>query len=94
MEIICLPRLSQEQEANLPEGYVRPPVEGMCVTDGGHAEALVFIYVGYCDWETDFEYCVKEFTLTVFHELMHVLVPGIDDYVPYAEKVLADLLCT
>jgi len=92
MEIKCVPKLSPEQEKNLPKDYVRPLVEGMCIIDDEHPEGLIIVYVGYCDWERDFDHCVKEFVLTVFHETMHVLFPDIDDYVPYAERLLADIL--
>jgi hypothetical protein len=92
MEIMCVPRLSREQERRLPMEYVRPAVEGMCIVDDAHPEGLIVIFVGYCSWETDFDYCLREFVLTVFHEIMHVLFPDIDDYVPYAEKLLAEIL--
>jgi hypothetical protein len=65
---------------------------GMVKTDDTHPNGIVFIYVGTCDWENSFEYCVKEFVLTVFHEIMHILCPDIDEYVPYAEKLLAEIL--
>jgi hypothetical protein len=61
-------------------------MEGMVEHD------TIIIYVGTCAWENSFEYCLKEFVLTVFHELMHVLCPDIDEFVPYAEKVLAEIL--
>jgi len=76
----------------LPQDYVRPPVEGMCIIDDEHPEGLIMTYVGYCDWERDFSHCLKEFVLTAFHETMHVLFPGMDDYVPYAERVLAEVI--
>lgn len=76
----------------MPEDYVRPPIEGMYDIDKAHPEGLVTIYVGYCDWEKNFDFCLKEFVLTVFHEVMHVLCPDMEDYVPYAEKVLAEIL--
>lgn len=92
MEIVCLPRLSKEQEARLPDDYVAPPIEGMYDIDEAHPDGIIFIYVGTCNWERDFEYCLKEFVLTVFHEVVHVLCPDMDDYVPYAEKILAEIL--
>ena len=87
-----MPRLSPKQERVLPKDYIRPFVEGMCIIDDEHLEGLIILYVGYCDWERDFDHCVKEFVLTVFHEMMHFLFSDIDDYVPYAERVLADIL--
>lgn len=54
MEIICIPRLSEEQERKLPKDYVRPAVEGMCIIDDAHPEGLIVIYVGYCSWEKRF----------------------------------------
>lgn len=92
MEVVCLPRLSKEQERDLPEDYVRPLIEGMYDIENAHPEGLVTIYVGYCDWEKNFELCLKEFVLTVFHEVMHVLCTDMEDYVPYAEKILAEIL--
>jgi hypothetical protein len=92
MEIICLPRLSKEQERDLPDDYVRPLIEGMYDIDDEHPEGLITIYVGYCSWETDFENCLREFVLTIFHEVMHILFPENDDYAPYAEKILAEIL--
>jgi hypothetical protein len=83
---VCLPALSREQKEHLPKDYVAPPMEGMVQHD------TIIIYVGTCAWENSFEYCLKEFVLTVFHELMHVLCPDIDEFVPYAEKVLAEIL--
>jgi len=92
-----MPKLSPEQEgeaalARLPEGYIPPPVEGMWFLDKEHPEGLIIIYVGYCDWVKDFDHCVKEFVLTVFHEVMHILFPEIIDHIPYAERLLADIL--
>ena len=92
VDIVCLPRLSKKQEARLPEDYVAPPVEGMYDVDEKHPDGIIFIYVGACDWEKNFEYCLREFVLTVFHEVMHVTCPDVGDYVPYAEKVLAEVL--
>ena len=42
--------------------------------------------------KSSFEYCLKEFVLTVFHEVMHVLCPDIDEFVPYAERLLAEII--
>jgi len=42
--------------------------------------------------EKNFENCLKEFILTIFHEAMHIMFPGIDDYIPCAEEVLASVL--
>ncbi len=92
MEIICFPTLSKEQQKSLPKDYVPPPVEGMYAVDSKHPEGIIYIYVGNCKWETDFDKCLKEFILTVFHETMHVLFPEFEEHVPYAEKVLANLL--
>ncbi|MBS7632313.1 hypothetical protein KEJ15_01655 [Candidatus Bathyarchaeota archaeon] len=50
------------------------------------------MYVGYCDWEKNFDYCLKEFILTIFHEAMHIMFPEMGDHIPYAEKILADIL--
>lgn len=86
LEIVCLPDLPREQKECLPKDYVAPPMEGMIERD------TIFIYVGTCDWERSFEHCLKEFVLTVFHEVMHVLCPDIDDFVPYAEKLLGEIL--
>ena len=98
MEIICVPKLSPEQEgeaalARKPECYIPPPVEGMWFLDKEHPEGLIIVYVGYCDWERDFDHCVKKFVLTVFHETMHILFPDFaEGHVPYAERLLADIL--
>lgn len=92
MEIVCLPSLSKEQEAQLPRDYVAPLIEGMYDIDEVHPDGIIFIYVGGCAWQNNFEHCLKEFDLTVFHEVMHVLCPDIGDYVPYAEKILAEIL--
>lgn len=70
----------------LPKDYIAPPMEGMVDHD------IIFVYVGTCDWNKSFEFCLKEFILTVFHEIMHVLCPDIDDFVPFAEKLLAEIL--
>jgi hypothetical protein len=92
MDIVCLPRLSKKQEAQLPENYVAPSVEGMYDVDEKHPDGIIFVYVGACDWEGNFEFCLREFVLTVFHEVMHVICPDVGDYVSYAEKVLAEVL--
>ena len=52
----------------------------------------MYVYVGYCDWEKDFDHCLKEFILTIFHEAMHVILPEIENSIPYAEKILATIL--
>jgi len=92
MEIVCVPRLSKEQEKNLPNDYPHPLVEGMYDINDDYPEGLITIYVGYCDWEKNFELCLKEFVLTMFHEVMHVLCPEMENHVPYAEKILAEIL--
>lgn len=92
LEIVCLPNLSKEQKEHLPKDYVVPPIEGKCEIDDAHPDGIIFIYVGSCDWESNFEYCLNEFVLTVFHEVMHVLCPDIDEYVPYAERLLAEII--
>jgi hypothetical protein len=92
LEIVCLPALSREQKEHLPKDYIAPQIEGMVKLDDTQPNGTIFIYVGTCDWESNFEYCVKEFALTVFHEVMHVLCPDIDRFVPYAEKLLAEIL--
>lgn len=50
------------------------------------------MYVGYCDWEKNFDNCLKEFILTIFHEAMHIMFPELEDYIPYAEKILTTVL--
>jgi len=92
MEIICLPRLSKEQQRNLPRDHVPPLVEGTYAVDSKHAEGVIYVYVGYCDWEVNFEKCLEEFVLTIFHETMHILFPELEEHVPYAEKILASIL--
>jgi hypothetical protein len=72
--------------------YIPPAIEGMYHVSAKHPDGVIHIYVGHCDWESNFEYCLKEFELTVFHEVMHILCPDMEDYVPYAEKILADML--
>jgi len=91
MEIQCYPRLSKEQIDNLPKDYVRPPIEGTYRVDDEYPDGVIFIYVGYCDWEHDFNKCLREFVLTVFHEIMHVLFPELESCA-YAEKILAGIL--
>ncbi len=92
MEIVCFPSLSKRQKAQLPRDYAAPPIEGMYEFNEAHPDGIIFIYVGGCDWQTDFEHCLKEFVLTVFHETVHILCPDIGDYVPYAERVLNETL--
>lgn len=92
MEIRCYPRLSREQIKNLSKDYVFPPIEGTYLVDDEHPDGIIFIYVGYCDWEGKFGRCLKEFILTVFHETMHVLFPKLENRIPYAEKILAKIL--
>ena len=94
MEIIVLPDLPEARKRRLYKArkdYVAPPIEGMYDISAKHPNGIVHIYVGHCRWEEDFEYCLKEFVLTVFHEVMHVLCPDIGEYVPYAEKLLAEI---
>jgi hypothetical protein len=92
LEIVCLPSLSEKQKAQLPKDYAAPPIEGMYDINEAHPDGIIFVYVGGCDWQTDFEHCLKEFILTVFHETMHILCPDVDDYVPYAERILDETL--
>lgn len=92
MENVCLPSMSRKQKAQLPKDYVAPPIEGTYDIDERHPEGVIFICVGGCDWQSDFEHCLREFILTVFHETMHVLCPDIEEYVPYAERILAETL--
>lgn len=92
METECFPRLSKEQQKNLPEGYIPPPIEGMYSVNSEHPEGIMYIYVGYCDWEKKFDNCLKEFILTIFHEAMHIMFPELEDHIPYAEKILANVL--
>jgi len=92
VDIECFTRLSREQRRDLPGDYVPPPVEGMFSIDDEHPEGIIYIYVGYCDWVSNFEFCVREFVLTVFHEAMHVMFPELEEHIPYVEKVLADIL--
>ncbi|MDH7563619.1 MAG: hypothetical protein QHH24_01870 [Candidatus Bathyarchaeota archaeon] len=92
MEVECFPRLSKKQQKVLPKNYVPLPVEGMYSIDGKHPDGIIYVYVGYCDWEKNFDYCLKEFLLTIFHEAMHIMFPEMEDHIPYAEKILADIL--
>ena len=75
MEIECFPALSKDQIGKLPKDYAFTPVEGTYLLDDKHPNGVIFTYVGHCDWEHDFENCLREFILTVFHEAMY-LVPG------------------
>lgn len=84
MEIECFPRLSREQQKTLPKGCVPPLVEGTYSVDAKHPEGIVYVFMGYCDWENTFDNCLKELILTIFHEALHILVPEISDYIPYA----------
>ena len=92
MEIRCYPRLSKEQIEKLPKNYVPPLIEGTYLVDDEHSNGIIFIYVGYCDWEGNFDRCLKEFILTVFHETMHILFPELEDHIPQAEKILSEIL--
>jgi len=92
MEIRCYTRLSKEQIENLSKNYVPPLIEGTYLVDDEHPDGIIFIYVGYCDWEGEFDKCLKEFILTVFHETMHVLFPELGEHISYAEKILANIL--
>lgn len=74
MEIVCFPGLSEEQQKNLPKDYIPPPVEGMYRVDDEHPEGIIYLYVGYCGWERNFDNCLTEFILTVFHEAMRKLL--------------------
>ncbi len=64
----------------------------MYSVDEKHRGGIIYVYVGCCNWEKNFDYCLKEFILTIFHEAMHIMLPEIEDYIPYAEKILADVL--
>ena len=86
MEIRCYPRLSKGQIEKLPKNYVSPLIEGTYLVDDEHPNGIIFIYVGYCDWKGNFDRCLKEFILTVFHETMHILFPELEDHIPQAEK--------
>lgn len=92
MEIECFPRLLEEQQKNLPNGYTPPLVEGMYSVTDEHPEGIIRLYVGYCDWEKNFNSCLIEFILTIFHEAMHIIFPELEDYIPYAEKIFAGVL--
>jgi hypothetical protein len=91
MEIQCYTRLSEEQEKKLPKGYVAPPVEGTYLVDDKHPDGVIFIYVGYCNWKDNYEECLRDFVLTVFHETLHVLLPELEN-VTYAERIFAEIL--
>jgi hypothetical protein len=57
-----------------------------------YPDGIIHIYVDNCEWKNDFDFCLKRFTLVVFHEVMHVLLgPDVDEHVPYAERVLAEI---
>jgi hypothetical protein len=92
VEVECFPKLSKEQQKVSPKNYCPPPIEGTYSINDEHPEGIIYLYVGYCDWEKNFDHCLKEFILTIFHEAMHIIVPEIGDYIPYAEKILADIL--
>lgn len=92
MEIICYLGLSKEQRRNLPEDYIPPPIEGMYSVSDEHPEGIVYLYVGCCDWEKNFDYCLKEFILTIFHETMHIVLPELEEHIPCAEKICASVL--
>ena len=92
MEIVCFPRLSEEQQKNLPRDYTPPLIEGMYAVNDEHPEGIIYVYVGYCDWEKNFVDCLKELILTIFHEAMHIIFPDLGDYIPYTEKILASVL--
>ncbi len=92
MEIRCYPRLSKDQEEDLPNDYVRPLIEGTYDVNDEHPDGVISVYVGYCDWAEEFNRCLKEFVLTVFHETIHVLFPELENCAPYAEKILAEIL--
>jgi len=92
MEIECFPKLSKKQQKILPKDYVLPPIEGTYSINNKHPEGIIYIYVGYCDWEKNFNHCLKEFILTIFHETLHILCPEIENHIPYAEEILAEIL--
>jgi hypothetical protein len=92
MKIKCFPRLSEEQQKNLPKDYIRPLIEGMYSVNDENPEGIIYVYVGYCDWGKNFDNCLTEFILTIFHEAMHIMFPELEDYIPYAEKILATVL--
>ena len=60
MEIECFPRFSEEQQKNLPNGYTPPLVEGMYTVNDEYPESIIYLYVGYCDWEENFSNCLTE----------------------------------
>ncbi len=96
MEIVILPDLSETQKKHLRRvrrNYVPPPIEGMYDINKKYPDGIINIYVGNCDWENNFDFCLRKFILVVFHEIMHVLLGStMDEYVPYAERVLAEIL--
>lgn len=96
MQIVILPDMSKGQKKHVYRvrpNWIPPPIEGRYDIDEAHPHGIIHIYVGNCDWENKFDFCLRKFTLVVFHEVMHVLLgPDMDDYVPFAEKVLADIL--
>ena len=61
MEVECFPKLSKEQQKVLPKNYCPPPIEGTYSINDEHPEGVIYVYVGYCDWEKNFDYCLKEF---------------------------------
>ena len=96
LEIVILPDLSEAQKKHVRKvrtDYVPPPIEGMYDINKKNPDRIIHIYVGNCDWKDDFDFCLRKFTLVVFHEVMHVLLgPDMDEHVPYAERVLAEML--
>ncbi len=96
LEIVILPDMSEAQKKHVYKvrpNWVPPPIEGMYDIDKKHPDGIIHIYVGNCDWKNNFDYCLRRFTLVVFHEVMHVLLGSdMDEYVPYAERVLAEIL--
>lgn len=95
LEIVILPDLSEAQKKHVRKvrkDYVAPPIEGMYDINRKYPDGVIHIYVGNCDWEGNFQYCLRKFVLVVFHEVMHVLCPSMDEFVPYAESVLAEMI--
>jgi hypothetical protein len=96
LEIVILPDMSGAQKKHVYKvrpDWIPPPIEGMYAINKKHPDGIIHIYVGNCDWADNFDFCLRKFTLVVFHEVVHVLLGSdMDEYVPYAERILAELL--
>ena len=99
LEIVILPDLSEAQKKHYCKvrrdyAYVPPsPIQGMYDLNKKHPDGIIYLYIGNCDWEHNFDFCLRRFTLVVFHEVMHALLGSdMDEYVPYAERILAEIL--